>query len=153
MGHVREKFHVDAPIEVCWELGADPGRFLEWQEGVLDVTDYTGKLDHLGAGYSPVFRIAGRRLEGRFEVTRIDKPRVMELTGTNPAGARSKSTTSLEPAGTGTDVIFELEYELPGGFVGQFADKLFMERSIERQIRHSNENFKAICEAKVPAHV
>ena len=152
MGHVRERFHVDAPIEVCWELGADPGRFVEWQEGVLEVKDHTSKLDRVGDGYSPVFRIAGRKLEGRFEVSKIDKPRLLELTGSNPAGARGKSTQWMEPAGTGTDITFELEYELPGGFVGDLADKLFMERSIERQIRHSNENFKALCEAKVPVH-
>lgn len=151
MGHVRETFHVDAPIEACWELGADPSRFLEWQEGVLEVKDHTGKLDHVGAGYTPVFRIAGRSLEGRFEVTKIDKPHLLEMTGSNPGGARGKNTISMTPSESGTDVTFELDYELPGGFVGQFADKLFMERSIERQIRHSNENFKALCEAKVPA--
>lgn len=152
MGHVRDKYHVDAPIEVCWELGADASRIVEWQEGVLEVKDISGKLDRLGAGYSPVFRFAGRKLEGRFEVTKIDKPRMAELTGTNPGGARAKVTVWNEPAGTGTDITFEIDYELPGGFVGDLADKLFMERAIERQIRHSNENFKALCEAKVPVH-
>jgi hypothetical protein len=40
---------------------------------------------------------------------------------------------------------------LPGGFFGGIADKVFIERQIERDIKHSNENFKALCEAKVPA--
>jgi uncharacterized membrane protein len=43
----------------------------------------------------------------------------------------------------------EVDYELPGGFVGGVADKLFVERAIERDIKHSLENFKAICEADV----
>ncbi|MGH2356885.1 MAG: hypothetical protein ACRDGJ_02595 [Candidatus Limnocylindria bacterium] len=42
----------------------------------------------------------------------------------------------------------ELDYELPGGLAGDIADKLFMERAIERRIRHSNENLKALAEAK-----
>jgi hypothetical protein len=29
------------------------------------------------------------------------------------------------------------------------ADKLFVERAIERDVKHSVENFKAICEAEV----
>jgi uncharacterized membrane protein len=58
----------------------------------------------------------------------------------------------LDGAGPGTDISFEMDYELPGGFIGGIAVKLFMERQIERDIKHSNENFKALCEAKVPAH-
>jgi hypothetical protein len=42
---------------------------------------------------------------------------------------------------------------LPGGFAGSVADKLFVERAIERDVKHSMENFKAICEAEtsIPA--
>jgi hypothetical protein len=43
-------------------------------------------------------------------------------------------------------------YELPGGFIGDLAFKLFAERAVERDLRHSNENFKAIVEAEVPVH-
>jgi hypothetical protein len=45
-----------------------------------------------------------------------------------------------------------MDYELPGGFFGGIADKLFMERQIERDIKHSNATFKALCEAEVLAH-
>jgi carbon monoxide dehydrogenase subunit G len=137
---------------VCWDLGADASRVPEWQEGVLEVKDITGKLDQVGAGYSTVLRIMGRRLEGRFEVSKVDKPRLVELSGTAPGGGRAKSTVWLEPAGGGTDLTVEIDYELPGGLISDVADKVFMERAVERQIRHSNENFKALCEAKIPAH-
>lgn len=152
MGHVREKVYIEAPVDVCWDLGADASRIPEWQEGVLEVKDITGKLDQVGAGYSTVLRIMGRRLEGRFEVSKVDKPRLVELSGTAPGGGRAKSTVWLEPAGGGTDLTVEIDYELPGGLIGDVADKVFMERAVERQIRHSNENFKALCEAKIPAH-
>jgi uncharacterized membrane protein len=61
--------------------------------------------------------------------------------------------TGAGPPGTGTDSRLELDYDLPGGFVGGIADKLFVERAIERDAKHSAENFKAICEADghVPA--
>jgi uncharacterized membrane protein len=44
-----------------------------------------------------------------------------------------------------------MEYELPGGLIGDLANRLFMERALERQMRHSNENLKALCEAQVPS--
>jgi len=152
MGHVREKLHISAPIEVCWDLGSDANRILEWQVGVLEVKGITGRLDRVGASYSPVLSIAGRKIDSRWEVTKVDKPRLVELTGTAPGGGKAKSSTWLEPSGDGTDLTFEIDYDLPGGVVSDIADKLFMERAVERQIRHSNENFKALCEAKVPAH-
>ena len=152
MGHLQEQIHVDAPIEAVWDLVTDTQRLVEWQSGLVEVKDSTGKLDRVGAGYSPVFRFAGRKLEGHFEVSRIEKPNLLEFKGTSPGGGKATQTLKLDRAGAGTDVSFEMDYELPGGFFGGIADKLFMERQIERDIKHSNANLKALCEAKVPAH-
>ncbi len=153
MGHIRESIHVDAPIDQVWELGAKCERYPEWQTGIVEVKDCTGPIDHLGAKYTIVYKSMGRRLEATFEVTRAEKPRLMEQKGTVPGGGHGTSVQTLEPAGGGTDLTFTFDYELPGGFVGGMADKLFMERALERDIRHSNENFKALCEveAKVTA--
>lgn len=150
MGHIRDKFHVDAPIEAVWDLGADPQRLTEWQTNLVEVKDVTpGKLDYVGAAYRFVYRFAGRELTGRFEITKIEKPTYVEYTGTTPGGGTATFSTRAEPTGTGTDITFEMDYELPGGFFGDLADKLFMERQIERDSKHFNQNFKALCEAKV----
>jgi coenzyme Q-binding protein COQ10 len=152
MGRVRDQFRVGAPIEAVWDLATDTSRMVEWQSALVEVRDATGKLDRIGAAYSPVYRFAGRKLEGHFEVTRVEKPTLLEFKGTAPGGGKATQTLKLDRADSGTDVSFEIDYELPGGFFGGIADKLFMERQIERDIKHSNENFKALCEAKVPAH-
>ena len=47
----------------------------------------------------------------------------------------------------------EIDYELPAGLLGQIADKLFVERTIERDLRHSIESFKALVEVKTPVLV
>ena len=44
MGHLRETFHIDAPLDVCWDIGTDAGRQPEWAECVLEVKDVTGRL-------------------------------------------------------------------------------------------------------------
>ena len=152
MAHIVTHFHVDAPPDRVFELGANAERIPEWNASVTEVKDVTGKLDHVGAAYTAVMKIAGRRLEGRWEVVKIERPSYTELRGSAPGGGRATLITRNTPAGGGCDCSGELDYELPGGFIGDLAFKLFAERSVERDVRHSNENFKAIIEAEVPVH-
>ena len=152
MGHVRDTFHVDAPIDACWELATNPYRLTEWQSGLIETKDISGPTDRAGAGYTATFRLAGRKLDGHFEATRVEKPNLLEFKGTSPGGGKVSGSTRFQPASGGTDVTTDFTIDLPGGFLGDIADKLFLEKQVERELKHSNENFKALCEAKVPAH-
>ena len=149
MGHVRHMGHVDAPPDKVFALTIDATRDPEWNSSVVEVKDATGMLDTVGASYTAMLKLGGRRLETHWEVTKVERQRLIEQTASSPAGGSATSTTTFEPAGGGTDLTIEVEYELPGGFVGGMADKLFVERAIERDVKHSFENFKAICEAEV----
>jgi uncharacterized membrane protein len=149
MGHVRQMGHVEAPPDKAFALTIDPSRDPEWNSSVVEVKDITGKLDKVGASYVAILKLGGRRLETRWEVTKVEKPRLIEQTASSTAGGQATSTTTFEPADGGTDITVDVDYELPGGFVGGVADKLFVERAIERDVKHSIENFKAICEAEV----
>ena len=149
MGHVRHMGHVEVSPDRAFALTIDATRDPEWASSVVEVKDVTGLLDTVGASYVAILKLGGRRLETRWEVSKVEKPRLLELTASSPAGGHATSTTTFEPAGGGTDITVDVDYELPGGFVGGMADKLFVERAIERDIKHSLENFKAICEAEV----
>ena len=153
MGHVRQTTHIDAPPEAAFDLLTDAKRIPEWNSSVVAVKDISGPLDTVGASYTAILKLGGRQLETRWEMTRADDRRIAEFVASSPAGGSATTTTTLEPAAGGADLMLEVDYELPGGFVGGMADKLFVERAIERDIRHSLENVKAICEAeaKVPA--
>jgi uncharacterized membrane protein len=149
MGHVLQTGHIDASPDRAFALALDAARIPEWNSSVIEVKEITGSLDQVGSSYVSVLKLGGRRLEGRWEVSRVETPRVLEFTGTAPGGGRATTKNRFEPAGGGTDLTIEIEYDLPGGFVGGMADKLFVERAIERDVKHSVENFKAICEAEV----
>lgn len=149
MGHVLQTGHIDASPDTAFALALDAARIPEWNSSVIEVKEVTGSLDTVGSSYVSVLKLGGRRLEGRWEVSRVESPRMLEFTGTAPGGGRASAKNRFESAGGGTDLTIEIEYELPGGFVGGMADKLFVERAIERDVKHSVENFKAICEAEV----
>jgi uncharacterized membrane protein len=91
-------------------------------------------------------------MEGWAEVVEADPPRLIKLTGTSTQGGKLTTTYRFTPVGSGTDIETLIEYELPGVF-GQIADKLFVQKAIERDVRHSQENFKAFLEARTPALV
>ena len=49
---------------------------------------------------------------------------------------------TIEPSGGGTRAAVEVDYQLPAGFLGEVANRLFIERSVERDVRHTLENLK-----------
>ena len=149
MGHVLQTGHIDAPPERAFALAIDAARLPEWNSSITEVKEISGSLDQVGSSYVSILKLAGRPLESRWEVSRVESPRLLEFTGTAPGGGKATAKNRFEPAGGGTDITIEVDYELPGGFFGGVADKLFVERAIERDVKHGIENFKAICESEV----
>jgi uncharacterized membrane protein len=152
MGHLRLAEHINAPIDHVWELNASCERIPEWSVTVVEVKDCPGRLDRVGARATVVARVFGRRIEGSQETTKADKPHAFALKLVGAGGAKGTVDGTFSEAGGGTDATLELEYELPMGLFAGVAEKL-LGGSIERDLRHSMENFKALCESTVPAHV
>ncbi len=151
MGHVRLSQHINAPIDQVWELIASCERLPEWNVNIVEVKDCPGRLDRIGARFTPVARVFGRKLEGSQETTRADKPHALALKLSGAGGLKATVEQTFSEAGGGTDATIEAEYELPMGLFAGVAEKL-LGGSVERDLRHSMENFKALCEATVPAH-
>ena len=152
MGHVRLSEHINAPIDQVWELNASCERLPEWNVNLVEVRDCQGRLDRVGARATTVTRVFGRRIEGSQETTRADKPHAYALKLSGAGGARATVDITYTEARGGTDATIELEYDLPMGLFAGVAEKL-LGGSIERDLHHSMENFKALCEATIPARV
>ncbi len=151
MGHVRLSEHINAPIDHVWEMNASCERLPEWDVNIVEVRDCPGRLDRVGARATTVARVLGRKIETSQETTKADKPTAYAVRGTSAGGAKATLDQTFSEAGGGTDTTVDFEYELPMGLLAGVAEKL-LGGSIERDLRHSMENFKALCEA-VPAHV
>jgi uncharacterized membrane protein len=145
--------HFDAPIERVFELGTDYSRYPEWNVSYAEIKEVTGPVDKVGTKIHTVMKILGRRMEGWAEVVEVDRPRYLKISGTGFEGGMLNYSQRFAPAGSGTDLEFEAEYELPAGLLGHIADKLFVEKAVERDLRHSMENFKALVETSTPVLV
>ena len=146
MPEIRDEFRIEVPADRVWSVAIEANRIPEWQTNVVVVKNVTGRLDEVGSRYSSVNRVAGRTIEGVWEVTKAEPNRLLEVSGTAPGGGRVVSSIKLTADAGATDVSVQFEYELPASFLGHFANRLFVERALWRGIRHSSENFKALCE-------
>lgn len=149
MNQLRFTEHFEAPIEQVFELAIDYKRLPEWNVSYLAVDEVTGPPDKVGTRIHATMRVLGRTMEGWAEVVEVERPRFIKLAGTSTQGGALTSTYRFLPVETGTDVEIVAEYELPGIF-GSVADKLFVQKAIERDVRHSLENYKAFVEVKAP---
>jgi carbon monoxide dehydrogenase subunit G len=151
MGHISRTIHVEATPEQVFDLMSDPARFREWQVPAAEVKDITGTPGTVGYGWTTASMFAGRKMEGHMSVTAVERPRSFEAKGTGSMAATLRGR--FEPAAGGTDVILENEYEMPLGFIGDAANKLFFEKSFAESWDKSLAKLKALVEAEAPAHV
>jgi uncharacterized membrane protein len=117
-----------------------------WNTTAVDVKDVSGPIDQPGARYTIVSKVAGRPIEITWQVERAERPRYAEATATTPLGGSARQRVEYQPEGNGTRVTIDLEYEIAAGLLAQVISKVFAERSLERDVRHSGENFKALVE-------
>ena len=151
MGHISRTIHVEATPEQVFDLIANPERLREWQVPAAEVKDITGTPGTVGLGWTTASTFAGRKMENHMSVTAVERPRSFEVKGTGSVAATLRGR--FEPAAGGTDVTIENEYEMPLGFIGDAANKLFFEKSFAESWDKSLAKFKALVEAEVPAHV
>jgi coenzyme Q-binding protein COQ10 len=148
MGQVTLRGHVEAPIEQVFDYAVDFRHTAEWNVSVVEMHG-DKPLAKVGDRFSGRMKMFGRVYDGEGEVTIFDRPKVLAFVSTSSLGGRQDWTSRFTPAGTGTDVESMIEYEVPGSILGTIADKLFVEREIQRMLEQSRDNFKAQVEHAV----
>lgn len=175
MGQVRVTATIGARPEQVWLILVDPSRFSEWQASTDRIVGGDERLDQVGASYTVISRLRSRTaltgapsqsatgslwrtrmvpatlrttnwLRGQWRVTRLVPGHLLELTGTAPGGAHGVLIQTLESSPAGTDYTIEMAYELPAGFLGAMADRMFVERVLERDFRDSAQNLSRMLE-------
>ena len=149
MSHLSTSVHVEAPPWVVFDVIADPARSPEWQSLVVEMGESTGRPGGVGSSFVGFYRVAGRKLAGRFVVTAAERPGLFQVNGTT-TGGWARWTTLIEPDATGSTLTVKLEYELPGEIVGSLFGMLTGNR-IEREFRRTYDNLRSLVEASVAA--
>jgi Polyketide cyclase / dehydrase and lipid transport len=141
---ISKSVHVPLRVDETFALYVD--RVVEWQSAVeLKPLQRSGHL--VGDEYSATYRLLGQEFHGSFRIVDADPPRSL-TTEAGGSGIRVWYVTrfAAEPDG-GTRVTVEGDYDLPEGIVPRIADRLFIERAIDRDIEGAHATFASLCEA------
>ena len=144
MSHLSTTVRIEATATAVFDLIADPSRSPEWQSMLAEMGDITGRPGGVGSSFVGFYRVAGRKLAGRFVVTAAERPTLFQVNGTT-TGGWARWTTMIEPAGSSCEIHVSLEYELPGEIVTSLLSLLTGHR-IEREFRRTYDNLKRVAE-------
>jgi uncharacterized protein YndB with AHSA1/START domain len=146
VSHLSTTIRVEASPEAVFDLIADPARAPEWQTLLAEIGDVSGRPGGVGSSYTGYYRVAGRRIEGRFVVTAAERPKLLQATGTT-RGGWTRWTTYIHPAAGGAEVRVTLEYELPGEIVRSVLGMLTGTR-VQRAFHRTYLTLKRVAEAE-----
>jgi uncharacterized membrane protein len=145
MTEIRKSIDIHASPEDVFSLLADLDRLPDWSTITVVTHDDPDQPLAKGSAFRQTLRIMGRQLETDWTITELDRPRHVAYEATGPAGATLRMAQTVEASRNGSQVSFEVDYELPGGAVGGLAAPL-IERRNEREVEHSLHNLKEMAE-------
>jgi carbon monoxide dehydrogenase subunit G len=137
------KVVINATLEKVFDAVAEPEKMAQYVVSAL--VGYTGKPGELGSYAEWLYPVAGMKIRGKTTVSEVDKPHrlVQEMSGT----MKGKWIWDLEQDDEAVKVDFCLEYIVPGGILGNIADKLFLGRMNQKTMEKTMLGLKAYCEA------
>jgi hypothetical protein len=134
---------IDAPIERVFATYVD--RFPDWQAGLrVRLVRRTPRLT--GSEYVTSYDLFGRSIEGRLHLVAADPPNAARYEAEG-GGVRVWYATSFRSTRTGTHIEVTGDYELPQRVLPRIIDRLFVERSIQREIDAAHQRLRALCES------
>ena len=147
MQHLRLETRVEAPVEHVWAFYNDPSNWKEFMPRG-EWSDFSGPVDEVGTTYVVTMKLMGYEMKQTFEIVEVEPQRLIrEHSDSGPMDNEFR----FEPDGDATNVVIESDWEMPGKvpvFIKEFVSKGW----VERNTRNMLADFKALAEAKVPAH-
>lgn len=143
MTTVERSVFINATSEGIDAVSLDPWRLPEWYAGIEHV-EPDGVFPQPGGAVKMAYKSAGIT----FNLTMTTLEHVVgeyilyQLSGMIAGSTRWTHT----PEGSGTRVTAVFDYEMPGGGLGQIADRLFVERMNTENLEKSLQNLKALVE-------
>jgi len=147
MGRAKIHGHVEAPIEQVFGYAVDFSHTAEWNVSVVEMKP-GAPLAKVGDRFAGTMKFLGRVYEAEGEVTAFERPLMFAFVSSSPGGGHQNWTSHFAPAGTGTDIDSEIDYEVPLSLVGVVADKLFIEHQVQRMLDQSRDNFIALADQR-----
>lgn len=146
---VRESIELAVRPEEVFDLLIDVDRLGEWVTAHRAIVDEPPRPLTVGSRFSQKLRLGGVSFKVGWEVTRMERPRVVEWRGSGPGGSDARVCYSLTANGAGTRFDYLNEFRLPGGKLAQAAGRAVGEGKARREARDSLQRLRALLDGSV----
>jgi carbon monoxide dehydrogenase subunit G len=144
---VRESIELAAEPEEVFALLMDVDRLAEWVTAHRSIAEHPDGPLREGSKFRQKLRVAGVSFKVGWEVTRLQRPSLVEWRGDGPGGSDARVCYSLQRNGAGTRFDYVNEFHLPGGKLAAKAGKAIGKERARREARRSLDNLRALFEA------
>ncbi len=148
MARVKDSIVIAAPVEKVHTFAAEPKNWATWYVGLAEPESIEGD-NSPGTVVKHSYMMLGMHIPVTTKVTehKMNADGSWYWKADIEGSLAGWQTWDYKPKDGGTLVEVELEYTVPGSVLGKAADRLFVERSQERSLRHTLENLKQLAES------
>lgn len=148
MARIERSVGIAAPPQRVFETLCRLDKLAQWSTTTVRVESDGEMALQQGHRFTQRLRIAAIELDTEWTVIEIDPPRRVVYEATSAGGGRLRMEQRvLDDQEGASRVELEVDYDLPGGFLGDIVNALYAERRNEREAEHSLHNLKDLVEA------
>lgn len=153
MAHITKRLVIDAPLSAITPHFRSPEAWGDWYVALSAPTRVDGD-GGVGTYSEHTYQLAGHGYPIHHTVEEVDVQDVSaHWKGRFEGSFVGWHRWTYTPVNGHVEAKVDHEYELPGKMLGRIANALFVERMVARNLEHSLENLKMLCEAPVAAAV
>lgn len=146
MARIEREIQIERPPDEVFALLTDPDRLPDWATVVVKTRDISDRPLRNGCTFRQTIRVLGRELETDWRVEELEPPRHVAYAASGAIGGTLTMRQNVEPADGGSRVSLELDYELPGGWLGEQVDRRWVEQQNEAEADRSLAQLKRLLE-------
>ena len=148
MTRIERAIQIDRSPREVFALLTDLDRLEEWATIAGETRDVSTRPIRNGTTFSQVMRVLGQELQTEWRVDELNAPHHVAYSATAPGGGELAMRQTVIPVDRGSRVELQIDYELPGGFIGELIDRAYVEGHNEREAERSLENLKRLLERR-----
>jgi len=149
---IRKSFLVRAPADRVFGVLVDHTRYTRWFDFIKEVKyPENEKKIEIGAKSHWITEVAGIKGDLDVEYKELMPGRKVQVENVGPFFKNSGGTFVLSENPNGTQVDFEIHYEIPTLIFGQLLDRLVVSRELERGFERGFERLKQALEGELLA--
>lgn len=145
---VERHVDINESRERVFEVLTDLDLLPSWSTITVSTEDAPAQPIGEGDTFRQTLRVLGRNFDTRWTVTQLRRPEKVAYTSQTQDGGTLRMAQTVSQDGGKSRVDVELDYELPGGVIGELFDAVYAERRNERELEHSLENLKDLVEGR-----